>query len=186
VSEGQSTTSPLFENSAQEVATATGGRPPPPWRRRRVSSSRSSGPGGANALWITCASTPSASSSISIAARWTTSRSSLTCPAATLHRPAGTGGRSQGRSAHAARARDLPSIRPHIADLASSDLRSRGPVRWDAAEAPESGPRRRRSKTKRIIKPKWRNGRRGGLKIHCPQGREGSSPSFGTQHERAL
>src|SRR5260370_37976847 len=28
--------------------------------------------------------------------------------------------------------------------------------------------------------PKWRNGRRSGLKIRRPKGREGSSPSFGT------
>jgi hypothetical protein len=28
-------------------------------------------------------------------------------------------------------------------------------------------------------KPEWRNGRRGGLKIRCPQGRVGSSPSSG-------
>ena len=27
--------------------------------------------------------------------------------------------------------------------------------------------------------PEWRNGRRGGLKIRCPQGRVGSSPSSG-------
>ena len=27
--------------------------------------------------------------------------------------------------------------------------------------------------------PKWRNGRRAGLKIQCPQGRVGSSPTFG-------
>ena len=27
--------------------------------------------------------------------------------------------------------------------------------------------------------PKWRNGRRRGLKIPCPQGREGSTPFFG-------
>lgn len=30
-----------------------------------------------------------------------------------------------------------------------------------------------------ILKPKWRNGRRWGLKIPWPQGREGSTPSFG-------
>jgi hypothetical protein len=29
------------------------------------------------------------------------------------------------------------------------------------------------------IQPEWRNGRRGGLKIRCPQGRVGSSPTFG-------
>jgi hypothetical protein len=28
--------------------------------------------------------------------------------------------------------------------------------------------------------PEWRNGRRGGLKIRCPQGRVGSTPSSGT------
>ena len=28
--------------------------------------------------------------------------------------------------------------------------------------------------------PEWRNGRRDGLKIRCPQGRVGSSPSSGT------
>ncbi len=31
-----------------------------------------------------------------------------------------------------------------------------------------------------VIEPKWRNGRRSGLKIRRPKGREGSSPSFGT------
>lgn len=30
--------------------------------------------------------------------------------------------------------------------------------------------------------PKWRNGRRAGLKILCPQGRVGSTPTFGTKH----
>ncbi len=34
--------------------------------------------------------------------------------------------------------------------------------------------------------PKWRNGRRSGLKIRRPKGREGSSPSFGTRHLRCL
>ena len=29
--------------------------------------------------------------------------------------------------------------------------------------------------------PGWRNGRRGGLKIRCPQGRVGSSPTPGTK-----
>ena len=29
--------------------------------------------------------------------------------------------------------------------------------------------------------PGWRNGRRGGLKIRCPQGRVGSSPTPGTR-----
>ncbi len=29
------------------------------------------------------------------------------------------------------------------------------------------------------MKPKWRNGRRAGLKIQCPQGRVGSTPTFG-------
>ena len=28
--------------------------------------------------------------------------------------------------------------------------------------------------------PKWRNGRRGGLKNRCPQGRDSSTLSFGT------
>ena len=32
--------------------------------------------------------------------------------------------------------------------------------------------------------PKWRNGRRSGLKIRRPKGREGSSPSFGTTAQR--
>src|SRR5580658_8452793 len=32
--------------------------------------------------------------------------------------------------------------------------------------------------------PKWRNGRRSGLKIRRPKGHEGSSPSFGTQRLR--
>ena len=31
-------------------------------------------------------------------------------------------------------------------------------------------------------KPKWRNGRRAGLKIRCPQGCVGSSPTFGILH----
>src|SRR5258708_1137444 len=31
-----------------------------------------------------------------------------------------------------------------------------------------------------LREPKWRNGRRSGLKIRRPRGREGSSPSFGT------
>ena len=31
--------------------------------------------------------------------------------------------------------------------------------------------------------PKWRNGRRDGLKNRCPQGHEGSSPSFGTIYQ---
>lgn len=30
-----------------------------------------------------------------------------------------------------------------------------------------------------IIEPEWRNGRRGGLKIPCPKGRVGSTPSSG-------
>ena len=29
--------------------------------------------------------------------------------------------------------------------------------------------------------PEWRNGRRDGLKIRCPEGRVGSSPTSGTQ-----
>ena len=29
-------------------------------------------------------------------------------------------------------------------------------------------------------RPRWRNGRRGGLKIRCPKGRVGSTPSLGT------
>ena len=33
--------------------------------------------------------------------------------------------------------------------------------------------------------PEWRNGRRGGLKIRCPQGRVGSTPSSGTSTEIA-
>jgi hypothetical protein len=33
---------------------------------------------------------------------------------------------------------------------------------------------------RRAEKPKWRNGRRSGFKIRRPEGREGSSPSFGT------
>ena len=33
---------------------------------------------------------------------------------------------------------------------------------------------------KTVFMPGWRNGRRYGLKIRCPCGREGSSPSFGT------
>lgn len=32
----------------------------------------------------------------------------------------------------------------------------------------------------KLIGPKWRNGRRAGLKIRCPHGRVGSSPTFGT------
>jgi hypothetical protein len=32
--------------------------------------------------------------------------------------------------------------------------------------------------------PKWRNGRRGGLKNLCPHGRVGSSPTFGTQMDQ--
>ena len=38
-------------------------------------------------------------------------------------------------------------------------------------------------------KPKWRNGRRGGLKIRFPQGSVGSNPTFGTAEkmlERAI
>lgn len=31
------------------------------------------------------------------------------------------------------------------------------------------------------VMPKWRNGRRAGLKILCPQGRVGSTPTFGTK-----
>ena len=31
--------------------------------------------------------------------------------------------------------------------------------------------------------PKWRNGRRGGFKIRCPEKRAGSSPAFGTVKE---
>ncbi len=31
--------------------------------------------------------------------------------------------------------------------------------------------------------PKWRNGRRAGFKIQCPQGRVGSSPTFGIARE---
>ena len=31
-----------------------------------------------------------------------------------------------------------------------------------------------------LFLPEWRNGRRGGLKIRCPQGRVGSTPSSGT------
>ena len=34
--------------------------------------------------------------------------------------------------------------------------------------------------------PEWRNGRRGGLKIHCPRGREGSIPSSGTTRSLRL
>ena len=34
-------------------------------------------------------------------------------------------------------------------------------------------------------RPKWRNGRRSGFKIRRPIGREGSSPSFGTESTRA-
>src|SRR5262249_47572006 len=36
------------------------------------------------------------------------------------------------------------------------------------------------SSAKSRRRPKWRNGRRGGLKIHCPHGLVGSSPTFGT------
>jgi hypothetical protein len=32
----------------------------------------------------------------------------------------------------------------------------------------------------KVGKPGWRNGRRGGLKIHCPKGRAGSNPAPGT------
>ena len=31
-----------------------------------------------------------------------------------------------------------------------------------------------------LFLPEWRNGRRGGLKIRCPQGRVGSTPSVYT------
>ena len=31
-----------------------------------------------------------------------------------------------------------------------------------------------------LARPKWRNGRRGGLKNRCPQGHVGSTPTFGT------
>jgi hypothetical protein len=36
------------------------------------------------------------------------------------------------------------------------------------------------------IAPKWRNGRRAGFKIRCPQGRVGSTPTFGTQDLRQI
>ena len=42
------------------------------------------------------------------------------------------------------------------------------------AKIPGVGPNRPRTP------PKWRNGRRAGLKILCPQGRVGSTPTFGT------
>ena len=32
--------------------------------------------------------------------------------------------------------------------------------------------------------PEWRNGRRDGFKIHCPQGRVGSTPTSGIQFPR--
>ena len=32
----------------------------------------------------------------------------------------------------------------------------------------------------RSVVPEWRNGRRAGFKIQCPQGRVGSSPTSGT------
>lgn len=34
--------------------------------------------------------------------------------------------------------------------------------------------------------PKWRNGKRGGLKIRCPNGLVGSNPTFGTQHQQTI
>src|SRR5439155_8596684 len=34
--------------------------------------------------------------------------------------------------------------------------------------------------------PEWRNGRRGGLKIRCPQGRVGSTPSSGTRSKLSV
>lgn len=34
--------------------------------------------------------------------------------------------------------------------------------------------------------PEWRNGRRAGLKIQCPQGRVGSSPTSGTHVKELL
>jgi hypothetical protein len=34
--------------------------------------------------------------------------------------------------------------------------------------------------------PGWRNGRRYGLKIRCPQGRAGSTPALGTTHFKNL
>src|SRR3954466_11193875 len=37
-----------------------------------------------------------------------------------------------------------------------------------------------------VRKPKWRNGRRAGLKIRSPQGGVGSSPTFGTDDSRRL
>ncbi len=36
------------------------------------------------------------------------------------------------------------------------------------------------------MKPKWRNGRRAGLKIQCPQGRVGSTPTFGTPIQKKI
>jgi hypothetical protein len=37
------------------------------------------------------------------------------------------------------------------------------------------------SRYKSSFMPEWRNGRRAGFKIQCPQGREGSTPSSGTE-----
>ena len=34
--------------------------------------------------------------------------------------------------------------------------------------------------------PEWRNGRRGGLKIRCPEGRVGSNPTLGTSIQVSL
>ena len=39
---------------------------------------------------------------------------------------------------------------------------------------------------RRITLPGWRNGRRGRLKICCPQGRVGSIPTPGTNKEKTV
>lgn len=69
-----------------------------------------------------------------------------------------------------------------VADLGLGELLSLADAapelkrRREEATAKENGTKSSESKNK----PKWRNGRRGGFKIRCPQGRVGSSPTFGT------
>ena len=79
--------------------------------------------------------------------------------------------------------RPLTSTNTQLARLATvgSTTRARppGPATEDAGE--NAGPPQvHRSKTLGLSEPRWRNGRRGGLKIRYPNGCVGSNPSLGT------
>jgi micrococcal nuclease len=59
------------------------------------------------------------------------------------------------------------------------------PVMTRAAKIPKSKAATRLQRHRNVL-PKWRNGRRAGLKIRSPQGGVGSSPTFGTNDLRNI